>query len=209
MIFSHKHNSKCPALQHSGERALAFANGECPVGFVPCDRDRGEHAFFVVVAVVLIFVEREGSVRSAINPKLDWVGRLLGGILESGPIGRIDPARTNSGMRSSGAAASMVVPPSILRPVQKSYHAVLGQVHPARVCARFCNGSDQQRRAEHELRRRYSGARVAAEVHRQWAHRRVALARDLPRHRVDVGHQAIAQAVIADQDLLRLGAVGP
>ena len=48
-----------------------------------------------------------------------------------------------------------------------------------------------------------------AEVHHQRPHRSVALVGRLPGQRVDVGQQAVAQTVKADQDLLRVGAVRP
>src|SRR2546430_17294811 len=45
----------------------------------------------------------------------------------SGPIGTMEPARTNKGSLSMGAAASIISGPSTELPVQKSYHFALGK----------------------------------------------------------------------------------
>src|SRR5262249_25781677 len=60
--------------------------------------------------------------RNSIGSSGFWVDHSF-----SGPIGTIEPARTNKGSLSIGAAASMVRGPSTELPVQKSYHFDLGR----------------------------------------------------------------------------------
>ena len=44
-----------------------------------------------------------------------------------GPIGRIEPPRTWSGIWLNGALAVVVVPPAVVDPVQKSYQVPAGR----------------------------------------------------------------------------------
>src|SRR5262249_49827794 len=61
----------------------------------------------------------------------------------------------------------------------------------------------------HELVANVVHTFVGAEVHDQSAHRSVGLARSSPGERINIRKQAIAQSVVADQDLLRFGSVRP
>ena len=80
---------------HAWKRALAVANGQRVGGVIPMDGNGGVGALFVVVVVVLVFIEDEVAVRAREDSKFD--GSLLDFALQYstlGPRGRMDPART-------------------------------------------------------------------------------------------------------------------
>ena len=67
--------------------SLAVADGQGLLRIVPMERDGGVHALLVVVAVVLVFVQNEVSVGSAIDAQLNRIRRLLSGPLDVGAHG--------------------------------------------------------------------------------------------------------------------------
>lgn len=110
-------------LGHARILPLAISDGESLCGLIPVNGNEGIGAFLVVVIVAFVFVKVEAAIGSAIDAQLDWTGRLFVGVLDLGPRGRMAPARMYSGMRSSGAAASISRSPSTRAPDQKSYQA--------------------------------------------------------------------------------------
>ena len=85
----------------------------------------------------------------------------------------------------------------------------LGQIHGARRSAFVSDRINHERRPVHELVADILRAHVRAEIHYQRPHGRVAIVRDHPRERINVRHQAVAQAVEAGENLLRVGPIGP
>ena len=79
MALAHENHTESAAFQHAGKLTFAIADGQGLLCVIPMERDRRIGAFFVVVAVVLVFVEREVGVRAPINSELDRVGGLLCG----------------------------------------------------------------------------------------------------------------------------------
>ena len=77
MAFSDEDDVEGVRLRHAGELALAVTDGQRVRGIVPVQRNRRVHAFFVVVIVVLVLIEREVAVGAGINPEFDGI-RLLG-----------------------------------------------------------------------------------------------------------------------------------
>ncbi len=70
---------------HAGKLTFAITDRQRLFCIVPMERDRRVGALLVVVAVVLVFVEREVAVRAAIDSELDRVGGLFCGPFLIGP----------------------------------------------------------------------------------------------------------------------------
>src|SRR5579863_260906 len=77
VAFSDEDDVEGVRLRHAGELALAVTDGQRVRGIVPLQGNRRVRAFFVVVIVVLVLVEREVAVGAGINPEFDGI-RLLG-----------------------------------------------------------------------------------------------------------------------------------
>jgi hypothetical protein len=77
MVGSHDDDVEAAFLQHAGERAFPVVNGEPAVGVVPVKGDGGVDTFFIIVIVVLVFIQRETSVRAGIDAQFDGVSRLF------------------------------------------------------------------------------------------------------------------------------------
>src|SRR5271166_1283556 len=82
MVLAYKHDLERPAFQHSREPALALSDSKGLRGLVPLNQDGRADALLVVVAVVLVFIEREGAIGSAIDAKFDGIGGLFGRVLQ-------------------------------------------------------------------------------------------------------------------------------
>src|SRR5207248_1412277 len=127
VVLADKHDLKAALGQHSRERSFALADSQCLPRVVPVKWDRGVHSLLVVIAVVFVFIEREVSIRSAIDAQLDGIFRLFAGPFLVRPHRHDGTPRTNRGSLSMGAAASLVRGPSRELPLQKSYHFAFGR----------------------------------------------------------------------------------
>ena len=78
-------NGELALLEHTRIAALALADGQSASLIVPLESDSGVLSLLVVVVVALVLIERETAPTYCI----------------SGPRGRMLPARTNMGTRSS------------------------------------------------------------------------------------------------------------
>src|SRR5262245_42237685 len=78
MVFLHKDNLKCALCQHAGELSLAVVDSQRLSSVIPMEPDGGKRAFFVVVVIVLVFVESEIAVGATKDAKFDGISRLLG-----------------------------------------------------------------------------------------------------------------------------------
>src|SRR5208283_3651958 len=83
------------------------------------------------------------------------------------------------------------------------------KINTARGCSGARDGVDQKCWAEEELIGNVERVTVGGEVHHQRAHRCVPFRSHLPRKRVDVRQQAVAEFVIVPQDFLRTRTVRP
>src|ERR1022692_2541054 len=82
VVLAHEDYIKSPFPQHSGKRALALADLQCLCLLIPSNWYSRVVTLLIVVAVILVFVEREPSIGATINAQLDWIGRLLRCILQ-------------------------------------------------------------------------------------------------------------------------------
>ena len=77
VVFGDQDDVELPLLEHSWERALAFADGHGVVGVVVVDVDGAVGTLFVVVVGTFIFVEFEMAVTSCVDVEVDEVGRFF------------------------------------------------------------------------------------------------------------------------------------
>ena len=80
-----KDNPESPFLQHAGERSGSLANRQLLRRLVPRERNCGKTAFFIIIRVTLVLVEREFAVRPGINAQFDGRVWLLVRVLHAGP----------------------------------------------------------------------------------------------------------------------------
>ena len=94
-MSSSNHDDAEPALcNHSSERAFACADRQDAGTLVPANGNQGMLPLLVVVAVAGILIEIECAVGTAINAKFNRAPGSCAAYSISGPIGRMDPART-------------------------------------------------------------------------------------------------------------------
>ena len=87
----HDHDGETALLQHAREGAAARPNRQGARRIVPADRDAGAGALLVVEGQAVVLVKREIRIRAGVDVQADCI---------SGPNGRMEPARTKSGIRS-------------------------------------------------------------------------------------------------------------
>jgi hypothetical protein len=88
VTLADQHDSERAAFQRPGKCSRAIPDRQCMRRIIPGKRNRCVRAFFVVVTVVLVFVQREFSVGPAINANLNRIGCFLGRIFNVRPKGQ-------------------------------------------------------------------------------------------------------------------------
>src|ERR1017187_7316610 len=81
MVFSHDDDVETAFLQHAGKRAFSVLNGEPVVGVIPVKSNGGMDALFIIVIVVLVFIQREASIRAGIDAQFNGIGRFFSRVL--------------------------------------------------------------------------------------------------------------------------------
>src|SRR5207302_11007595 len=81
VVLADKHDLKAALGEHSRKGSFALSDRQCLLRVIPVKGNRGVHSLFIVVAVVPVFVEREISIRAAIDAQLDGVFGFLRGSL--------------------------------------------------------------------------------------------------------------------------------
>src|SRR5438445_13348038 len=79
MVLANENNLKAARGKHSRKFPFAFTDGQSLFCFIAMERNRGVRSFFVVVAIVLVLVSREITVRSAIDAQFPGIFRFLRG----------------------------------------------------------------------------------------------------------------------------------
>jgi len=170
---------------------------------------------FVVVVVVLVFVEREFAIRATIDAQLNRIGGLFGR-----PLG--------VGSQGNDRSGANIKRQPIERSIRGNLARVMGwcsapEVVPLCIGTCICIGKidaaaggcwlryriHQERWAVHKFVPCVLGAHIAAEIHYQRTHGSIAVVRRLPGQRIGVRQQAIAQAIEVDENLLRVRSVRP
>src|SRR5579859_2883138 len=82
MAGTDHNDSKRALLEHSREGTASVADGESPGFVVPLHWDSRVSALFIVVCVVLVFVQSERTVPAGIDAQFDWLSRLFSGKLQ-------------------------------------------------------------------------------------------------------------------------------
>src|SRR6185369_3782744 len=75
--ITHHNQPEFPVRQHARELALALSDRQGVCRIIPTQWDFSACTLFVVIVVVLIFIENEIPVCSGINSQLDRICRLL------------------------------------------------------------------------------------------------------------------------------------
>ena len=84
VVLTHKYDQEGAAFQHSRKLSGSFANRHSIRCVIPDNRDRRVDPLFIVLAVVLVFVESECPIGASIDTQLDRVCWLFGRILQAG-----------------------------------------------------------------------------------------------------------------------------
>src|SRR5580693_568378 len=81
VLLAHQDHVERAACPHAGKLSLAIAYGQSAMGVIPAQRNGRVRTLLIIVGIVLIFVESEISVRTAVDAKLDRVLRFFRGPL--------------------------------------------------------------------------------------------------------------------------------
>ena len=91
VVLTDYDNIKDTVPEHSWKASLSFSDGQDLLRIIPMNWDRCVGAFFVVVRVVLVFVEGKLSICARVDTQFDWIRGLLIRPLLVGPHGNNRP----------------------------------------------------------------------------------------------------------------------
>src|SRR5947207_3224208 len=78
VVLANKNHSEAAIFQHARKLSLAFADRQGLTFIVPMQRDGRVGALFIVVIVVLVFIEGKVSICARVDSQLHGICRLLG-----------------------------------------------------------------------------------------------------------------------------------
>src|SRR5579871_4550362 len=82
MAGTDHNDSKRALLEHSRERSASVADGESAGFVVPLHWDGRVSTLFIVICVVLIFVEGERNISAGVDAQFDWIRGLFSSELQ-------------------------------------------------------------------------------------------------------------------------------
>ena len=190
-------------FQHTIERTVTLTQSKGLGGIVIGDVDSGILSLLVVVVGALVLIELELTIAAGIDIERDDIGRTLIAVLHLRAKGNDATLADKDGdtlVRSihDEALSSLNVFASIEIVPSRS----LGEVDGTVAGLVVAYGTSHQGRTKHPLVLDILYFTVAIKVHHESAHHGVVLQMYPTCHRVEVGHQTIAQLVVIDKRLI-------
>ena len=84
-VLVHSYQMKDPAVPYSGKSSFPFTDDQRSRSIVPSKVNRAILAFFVIIIIIFILVQRKAAIGSPIYPYFQCIRRFLQGILLKWP----------------------------------------------------------------------------------------------------------------------------